>query len=111
MAERVDVADRVTGLVASIPPGRVMTYGAVARAVGTGARTVGRVLHDGGHDVPWWRVVDADGRPYAAAADRVRAHLLDEGTPLLDRAGTVVDLDRASWTPARGAAASAARGR
>lgn len=94
------VTDRVIEVVDSIPAGRVMTYGAVAGVVGTGARAVGRVLHDGGHDIPWWRVVDAKGQPYGATAEQVREHFLEESTPLLsDRLGTVVDLAKASWTP------------
>jgi methylated-DNA-protein-cysteine methyltransferase-like protein len=92
------VTDRIIEIVESIPPGRVMTYGNVARAAGTGARVVGRVLHNGGHEIPWWRVVDADGRPYEAAKEYARAHFLEERTPLrLDRASTVVDLANALW--------------
>ena len=94
------VTDRVIEVVDAIPEGRVMTYGAVARVVGTGARAVGRVLHDGGHDIPWWRVVDAGGRPYGAATEYVRKRFLEESTPLdVDRRGTVVDLAAASWSP------------
>jgi alkylated DNA nucleotide flippase Atl1 len=54
-----DAAERVLNTVSSIPGGHVMTYGDVAEAAGTGARAVGQVLRNGGHDVPWWRVVDA----------------------------------------------------
>ncbi len=94
------VRDRVIELVDSIPEGRVMTYGSVARAVGTGARAVGQLLHRGGHDIAWWRVVDADGRPYEGAAAHARERLLEESTPLrTDRRGTVVDLATASWSP------------
>lgn len=97
------VTERVIDIVVLIPAGRVMTYGAVARAAGTGARAVGRVLHNSGHDIPnlpWWRVVDASGRPYEGAADDAQAELLEESTPLrADRRGTVVDLAKASWTP------------
>ncbi|MCZ2814448.1 MGMT family protein [Modestobacter sp. VKM Ac-2979] len=57
-----DVAARVLSTVSSIPSGHVMTCGDLAEAAGTGARAVGQVLRNGGHDVPWWRVVDATGR-------------------------------------------------
>lgn len=51
-----------------IPRGRVLTYGQVARLLGTprGARAVGWALRalpdDEGHRVPWHRVVAAGGR-------------------------------------------------
>lgn len=94
-----EMTDRVVDLVLSIPAGRVMTYGDVAHAVGTGARAVGRILHDGGHDIPWWRVVDAEGRPYRGAAHEARARFIDESTALLDEGFEVrVDLARASWS-------------
>ncbi|MGB8381835.1 MAG: MGMT family protein, partial [Dermatophilaceae bacterium] len=56
--------ERVLELVEEIPPGRVVTYGQLARMVGSGgARTVGTVLSRYGSDVPWWRVVRAGGHP------------------------------------------------
>lgn len=96
-----DLTDRVILVVKMIPAGRAMTYGDIARATGTGARAVGRILHTGDHDIPWWRVVDADGHPYPAVIDTVRAKFLAESTPLLDNtSGAIrVDLTRASWTP------------
>ncbi|MBU2666074.1 MGMT family protein [Actinoplanes bogorensis] len=94
-----DLTVRVHDVVRSIPAGRVMTYGDVAIVVGTGARAVGRVLHDGGHDIPWWRVVDAGGRPYQDAAGRARVKFIEESTALLDDGSDVrVDLARALWT-------------
>ena len=93
-----DVTERVIEIVESVPPGYVTTYGAIARAAGTGARVVGRVLHHGGHDIPWWRVVDAEGRPYEGAVDEVRARFHEESTPLLrGDAELVVDLAKAAW--------------
>jgi len=57
--------ERVYALVATVPAGRAVTYGQVARALGVarGARAVGYALralsdHEG---VPWWRVVNASG--------------------------------------------------
>ncbi|RZS66455.1 alkylated DNA nucleotide flippase Atl1 [Agromyces ramosus] len=96
-----NLTERILHTVRAIPEGRAMTYGDIARATGTGARAVGRILHNGGHEIPWWRVVDADGRPYPAAADAVRAKFHEESTPLLeDSTSSVrVDLAEASWTP------------
>jgi alkylated DNA nucleotide flippase Atl1 len=74
-----------------IPPGQVLTYGDVAHDAGLPrqARFVGWVLAQG-HDVPWWRVVRADGVPLGQA----RAHLRAEGS--LTPQGRV-DLDRVRW--------------
>ncbi|MGY2066498.1 MGMT family protein [Blastococcus sp. SYSU DS0619] len=94
-----EVAERVLRTVSSIPSGHVMTYGDVAEAAGTGARAVGQILRKGGHDVPWWRVVDALGRPVRGAAHEALAQFLEESTPLLHRGDDVrVDLAHASWS-------------
>jgi len=59
---------RVYDVVRAVPPGRVVTYGQVARVLGVprGARAVGwalRVLPASlGRRVPWHRVVGAGGR-------------------------------------------------
>ena len=95
-----ELVDRVAEVVKSIPSGRVMTYGEVARFVGTNALTVGRILNAHGHKFSWWRVVDASGRPYAGALERARAHFREESTPLISGAsGVQVDLAQASWLP------------
>jgi methylated-DNA-protein-cysteine methyltransferase-like protein len=58
--------DEVYQLVRRIPPGRVTTYGAVARMLGhpRGARAVGYALRalPEDSDVPWQRVINAEGR-------------------------------------------------
>jgi len=55
----------VIGILRSIPEGKVMTYGQVAKAAGSprAARQVVRVLHtlSGKHDLPWHRVVNKSG--------------------------------------------------
>lgn len=97
-----ELADRILAIVESIPAGRVMTYGAVAHEACTGARVVASVLHDGGHEIPWWRVVNAEGRPYPDAAHDARRRFIEEATPLVDDSESVrVDLARASWAPAQ----------
>jgi alkylated DNA nucleotide flippase Atl1 len=81
------VADFITDVldaVASIPPGRVMTYGDVAAAVGShAARAVGTVMSHYGSDAAWWRVIRADGHPASAHEARALEHYRAEGTPLL----------------------------
>ncbi len=57
--------DQVLKIIASIPSGKVMTYGQIARAAGSprGARQVVRILHSMSekHKLPWHRVVNAKG--------------------------------------------------
>src|ERR1044071_3427691 len=58
-----DFVEDVQALVERIPIGRVMSYGAVADAVGRGGpRQVGAVMSRYGAAVPWHRVVTASGR-------------------------------------------------
>lgn len=92
---------RVIALVASIPPGRVTTYGAIAdRLDGATARSVGHALKTGGHDVPWWRVVNAGGRPAPGAEQAALVHYRDEGTPLETHGDGTYRVDMASFWPA-----------
>ena len=58
---REELVEAVLRVVEEIPEGRVATYGMIARAVGTGPRVVGRIMHVGGGGVPGWRVVNVHG--------------------------------------------------
>jgi len=90
-----DYVEAVLAVVATVPAGRVTTYGAVAAIVGrAGPRQVGRVLSEHGSQVPWWRVVRADGTPPSCHGRTAGSLLRGEGTPL--RADGRVDLGRAS---------------
>lgn len=55
----------VISIIHSIPPGKVMTYGQVAREAGSprAARQVVRILHSSSekHGLPWHRVVNVRG--------------------------------------------------
>ncbi|AGW40766.1 DNA-binding protein [Leifsonia xyli subsp. cynodontis DSM 46306] len=100
--EQDDFASRVLAVVGEIPPGRVMTYGDVAAALGSrAARRVGQALAHFGSGVPWWRVVRASGHPAVnhehSALERYRA----ERTPLLGVDGPAyrVDLRNARHRP------------
>jgi len=55
--------ERVFVIVRRIPAGRVMTYGQLAEILGAGydARTVGYCMHAATQDVPWHRVINAQG--------------------------------------------------
>lgn len=82
---RDDRVQRILATVDSIPPGKVSTYGQVARHAGMprNARFVGRVLRDlpRGHELPWYRVLGAGGviRVQGAAATRQAGLLKGEG--------------------------------
>lgn len=95
---RPDTFDRrVLRVVAAIPPGRVMSYGDVAEYLGAGGpRQVAAVLSAGTENLPWWRVIRADGTPAAVVATECLAHLRAEGTPMRPD-GDRVDMRRARW--------------
>ncbi len=61
MSERF--ADRVYTIVAAIPPGRVLTYGDIARMLGRprGGRLVGWAMRSCPEGLPWHRVVNSQG--------------------------------------------------
>lgn len=97
-----DDAEHVRRVVCEIPPGRVATYGQVAREAGLGrrARFVGRVMAGlpAGSEVPWHRVVCAGGRlafaPDTESYRRQRARLEQEGVAF---SGQRVDLRQHGW--------------
>jgi methylated-DNA-protein-cysteine methyltransferase-like protein len=88
-------ARSVLEVVARIPRGKVMSYGDVAEYLGSGsARTVGMVLAQHGHEVPWQRVVQASGRPAAPLVAEALVILRAEGCPVR---GEKVVLAQARW--------------
>jgi methylated-DNA-protein-cysteine methyltransferase-like protein len=94
-------------LVRHIPPGKVATYGQIARLLGQprAARTVGWALHSlpEGKPVPWQRVINARGMVSLGAgrdgAALQRALLEEEGV-IFDERGRV-DLDVFGWAGLR----------
>jgi alkylated DNA nucleotide flippase Atl1 len=54
---------RFRDVIADLVAGEVVSYGEVARRAGRrgAARAVGGFLAEHGGDLPWWRVVRADG--------------------------------------------------
>ncbi|WP_067572464.1 MGMT family protein [Nocardia acidivorans] len=85
--------ERVRELVAAIPPGRVATYGDIAAAAGLSTpRTVGWIMRTDSADLPWHRVLRANGTPAPHLAHRQLRELAAEGCPVLDDR---VDLQRA----------------
>jgi methylated-DNA-protein-cysteine methyltransferase-like protein len=83
-SREMEVLERVR----EIPEGFVRTYGDVSPGA---PRFAGTVLHHADDpDLPWWRVVRADGS--LAKGDRQRALLRAEGVPFR---GERVDMRRA----------------
>ena len=77
-------AAEVLRRVRLVPEGHVTTYGDLSPGAPRFAGTVLRVTDE---DVPWWRVVRADGS--LAKGERQRALLDEEGVPFV---GGRVDL-------------------
>jgi methylated-DNA-protein-cysteine methyltransferase-like protein len=78
--------ERIREVVRSIPPGETTTYGAVAAMAGLPGRSrlVGRILAEDGHDLPWHRVLRADGTCAPHIAQEQSARLRVEGVLLQD---------------------------
>jgi methylated-DNA-protein-cysteine methyltransferase related protein len=57
--------ERAINIIKNIPPGKVMTYGQIARQAGSprGARQVVRILHSmsAKYHLPWHRVINSKG--------------------------------------------------
>jgi len=68
---------RIVSRVRAIPPGFVRTYGDIDP---TAPRMVGRVLATTHDDLPWHRVVRADGS--LTQGRKQRALLVEEGIPM-----------------------------
>ncbi len=91
-------------LVKQIPPGRVLTYGALARALRLpgGARTAGRAMGatPRGQGIPWHRVLGANGKilirePYASLQKKL---LESEGIAVVE---SRINIKKHLWTPPR----------
>nr|WP_296774551.1 MGMT family protein [Rhodococcus sp. (in: high G+C Gram-positive bacteria)] len=80
--------ERVRTLVASIPAGNVVTYGDIASAAGLSSpRIVGWIMRTDSADLPWHRVLSANGTPATHLATRQLERLRAEG--VLSRDGRV----------------------
>jgi methylated-DNA-protein-cysteine methyltransferase-like protein len=84
MASGPDFVEAAIAVIASIPPGEVMTYGEVALEAGFpgAARAVGRLLATTDASLPWWRVVTAAGRLVPGHEPDQARRLRSEGVAL-----------------------------
>lgn len=108
---RPDAEAAIVAAVRSIPRGRVLSYGAVARAAGLPgrARLVGTVLRQTAQDLPWFRVIRANGQlafpPGSRQFRRQHDLLAAEGIALKSNRvprrffGEPTDLDALLWGP------------
>ena len=93
---------RILEAIRAIPEGFVRTYGDVSPGA---PRLAGRILKTvHAPDIPWWRVVRADGSLAAGEAQRVR--LEAEGVPFRPTSKARLDLgiarvpaDAQAWRP------------
>jgi len=96
-----EVFERVYEIVAKVPPGRVVTYGQIARRLGMprGGRAVGWAMRRCPSFLPWHRVVSTQGtisaRGHPLAASLQEALLADEGI-VFDPSGHI-DLEVVGW--------------
>jgi methylated-DNA-protein-cysteine methyltransferase related protein len=77
--------ERVRALVASIPAGRVATYGDIAAAAELSSpRIVGWIMRTDSSDLPWHRVITASGRPARHLTTKQLELLRAEGVLAVD---------------------------
>lgn len=92
---------KVWDIVRKVPPGRVTTYGAVARLLGNPrlSRAVGYAMHDAPGDEPCHRVVNRFGGlsdAFSPMGKETHRLLLEmEGVPF--REDGTVDLEKVFW--------------
>jgi methylated-DNA-protein-cysteine methyltransferase related protein len=91
--------ERIREVIATVPSGSVASYGDIAAIAGAPSpRLVGRILAEDGHDLPWHRILRADGTP--------APHLEEEQLERLRAEGVLADGNRVSMRQYRWAAAA-----
>ncbi|GAB3586612.1 MGMT family protein [Amycolatopsis endophytica] len=92
-----ELHERVREVIATVPAGKVATYGDIAAIAGAPSpRLVGRILSEDGEDLPWHRILRANGTPAPHLVHRQLELLRTEGV-LAD--GHKVDLRTYRWQP------------
>lgn len=95
---------RVFDLVATIPKGKVMTYGQIATLCGYAyaAWEVGQIAHTGPTDLPWHRVVNKQGgmaSGYVPGGPKTQQDLLEREGIVFDDHGKIANMGMATWLP------------
>jgi methylated-DNA-protein-cysteine methyltransferase-like protein len=105
--------EQVYEIVQSIPPGRVMTYGGIAALIPppadmplpsyrrVRARWAGYAMRKCPEELPWHRVVNAEGKisPRLGHGPHVQRLMLQEEEVVFDNQGCI-DLEACRWFPA-----------
>ena len=95
----MDFFNKVYSIVRQIPYGKVVSYGQIAWMLGQthGARQVGWAMRRCPDELPWQRVVRADGSIAGGDYAEVRRALLEaEGVPFLPDGR--VDMKKCVWS-------------
>jgi methylated-DNA-protein-cysteine methyltransferase-like protein len=96
---------RVTELALAIPPGRVCTYGHLAKAAGGGgqsARSVSGILskYPNQAAIPWHRIVYAGGKVWLPDSQQAKRLALYKREEIhITPNGKVVDFEEVLWDP------------
>ena len=99
-----EFTQRVLNIIKSIPSGKVMTYGLVAKAAGSprAARQVVRILHSLSQKekLPWHRVINREGKIAlkSKAGYKIQKALLLKEKIKFDLLGKI-DLDKYQYIP------------
>lgn len=92
-------SERVIEIALNIPKGKVTTYGRIARAAGAGPMAsqsitaiLGKAYDNGMHNIPFHRIVYADGRVWLDPKYRAkRLALYKKEGIALDKKGRIID--------------------
>lgn len=101
----VTFSERVVKLALSIPSGRVTTYGRIAQAAGGGAMAsqsitsiLGKAWNHGEKNIPWHRIVYADGHIWTDERHRAeRMRLYKKEGIKLDTKDRIVNFRDILW--------------
>jgi methylated-DNA-protein-cysteine methyltransferase related protein len=96
--------ENVIEIIRSIPEGKVMTYGQIARLAGSprAARQVVRILHSMSkkHRLPWHRVINVKGQIALQEDEAFNDQVLSlEAEGVEVGLGGVIDLEKYQWVP------------
>jgi methylated-DNA-protein-cysteine methyltransferase related protein len=92
-------SQRVWELAISIPPGRVTTYGTIAKAAGGGpmaSRSISSILSKAPNQraIPWHRIVYAGGKVWLDSANEVtRRKMYKKEGIVVDEKGRIKDFE------------------
>ena len=96
--------EKIYSAIRGIPPGNVASYGQIATIAGLprGHRLVARALRDNpaGSDLPWYRVIRADGRSGMAKDSKgyIKQFSMLKSEGIINKNGRV-DMKHYQWQP------------